>query len=275
MQHQPPSGNALTPTPAALNPLQMLRAVGRAALRVCISVGAFARFTAAAFYACVTPPFYGKMLLRQLRMVGWQSLPVVGLTAVFTGAVLALQIYNGGSRFNAEKIVPAIVLIAVLRELGPVLTGLMTAGRVSAAMAAELGTMRVTEQLDALTTLSVDPMRYLTAPRLLASLIALPLLVLVGDCIAVAGGRLAAVSKLGFNGTVYLNATIEAFIAADLYSGLIKAGIFGGLIALAGCYEGYTCPRGASGVGQAATAAVVRASVLILACNYLVTSFGI
>ena len=252
--------------------LEPLRSLGVSVLQMLAGTGRFARFTATGLAAGLTPPFYGRMFLQQLRRIGWQSLPVVGMTAVFTGAVLALQIYTGGSRFNAERIVPAIVLIAVLRELGPVLTGLMTAGRVSAAMAAELGTMRVSEQIDALTTLSVEPMRYLIAPRLWASLISMPLLVLIGDCIAVAGGRLAAVGKLGFNGTVYLSATVDAFVRADLFSGLIKAAAFGVLISAAGCYDGYHCPRGASGVGRAATSAVVRASVLILASNYVITA---
>lgn len=216
-------------------------------------------------------PFYIKQFFSRLYKIGWLSLPVIGLTAFFTGAVLALQIYIGGSRFNAEQIVPSIVLISILRELGPVLGGLMLAGRVSAALAAEIGTMRVTEQIDALTTLSVKPMKYLVSPSILAGVISLPLLTLVGNSLAVAGGWLVSVNRLGFNSAIYLDNTLKNFVVDDLISGLIKAAVFGFLITLSGCYQGYHSKGGAQGVGKAVTSAVVMGSVLILAFNYLLT----
>ena len=157
------------------------------------------------------------------------------------------------------------------RELGPVLAGLMVAGRVGAAMAAELGTMRVTDQIDALSTLSTHPMKYLVAPRLLAGIVALPLLVVVADILGVMGGFIVSILKLDFNVSSYLTATINFVETDDVVSGLVKAGVFGFLISLMGCYQGYNSKGGAQGVGAATTAAVVSASILILAFDYVLT----
>ena len=162
------------------------------------------------------PPFYPVELGRQLLRIGYFSLPVVGLTALFTGAALALQIYAGGARFNAETVVPSIVAIGIVRELGPVLGGLMVAGRVSSSIAAELGTMRVTEQIDALTTLSTDPMKYLVVPRVLAATLALPVLVAIGDVIGVMGGYLVGVGRLGFDPANYIRNTLDFLEGADV-----------------------------------------------------------
>jgi len=247
------------------------QSIGQATLLFFAVIGRFSLFIAQAIRSFFEMPLYIKQTIIQLYKVGWLSLPVIGLTCLFTGAVLALQIYTGGSRFNAEQIVPSIVLIAILRELGPVLGGLMVAGRVSAAIAAELGTMRVTEQIDAMTTLSTDPMKYLVAPRLIAGIMSLPILVLVGNIIAVAGGWAVSVQRLGFNGSVYLQNTLDSFLWNDLKSGLIKAAFFGFVICLSGCYHGYNSKGGAQGVGRATTNAVVLASILILALNYVLT----
>ncbi|MEL6220551.1 MAG: ABC transporter permease, partial [Pseudomonadota bacterium] len=219
----------------------------------------------------VRPPYYLRELWQQFVRIGYFSLPVVGLTALFTGGALALQIFAGGARFNAESVVPSIVAIGMVRELGPVLGGLMVAGRVSASVAAELGTMRVTEQIDALTTLSTNPMKYLVAPRLLAATLALPVLVLIGDIIGIMGGFLVGVGRLNFNASTYLNTTVDFLEAGDVISGLWKAAAFGFIVALMGCYHGYNSGRGAQGVGRATTNAVVSASVLILAANYVLT----
>jgi phospholipid/cholesterol/gamma-HCH transport system permease protein len=240
---------------------------------MCRTVGNLAVFAGDGAGHVVRPPFYAAEFGRQLLRIGYFSLPVVGLTALFTGAALALQIYAGGARFNAETVVPSIVAIGITRELGPVLGGLMVAGRVSASIAAELGTMRVTEQIDALTTLSTNPMKYLVAPRLLAATLALPALVLVGDIIGIMGGFLVGIGRLGFNAGVYIQTTYEFLELGDVTSGLIKAAVFGFIIALMGCYHGYNSGRGAQGVGRATTNAVVSASILILAANYLLTEF--
>ncbi|MCI4666098.1 MAG: ABC transporter permease [Neomegalonema sp.] len=253
--------------------LTLIAAIGRTVLTLMRQTGAVFLFSISAIAAAFRPPFYLRETLVQLWRIGYESLPVVGLTALFTGAALALQIYVGSSDLNAEAVVPRIVSFAVARELGPVLAGLMVAGRVSASIAAELGTMRVTEQIDALTTLSTDPMRYLVAPRIVAATLALPVLVAVADSIGIFGGYLVGVERLGFNGAIYLKTTTEHLMASDVVSGLWKAAAFGFIIALMGCYHGYNSGRGAQGVGRATTQAVVSACVLILAANYVLTEF--
>ncbi len=251
--------------------LSPLAAIGRVTLSVLAAVGAIAVYAARAVSHVFRPPWYPREMVQQLVQIGWLSLPVVGMTAVFTGGALALQIYAGGSRFNAETVVPSIVAIGIVRELGPVLGGLMVAARVASSIAAEIGTMKVTEQIDALVTLSTHPLKYLTVPRLVAATLAVPVLVAVGDAIGIAGGWLVGVNRLGFNSAVYLQNTYDFLEAWDITSGLIKGAVFGFLIALMGCYHGMTSGRGAQGVGRATKSAVVAASVSILASNYILT----
>lgn len=251
-----------------MNPLAI---IGRVFLSFLRSIGRLGFFTARATSHCFRPPFYWKAFARQLMEIGYYSLPVVGLTAAFTGMVLALQIYIGGSRLNAEGAVATIVVIGITRELSPVLAGLMVAGRIGAAFAAEIGTMRVTEQIDALTTLSTNPFKYLISPRLIAGALMLPFLVFIGDIIGVFGGYLIGIYKLGFNPTSYLTNTLKFLEPMDVISGLVKASVFGYIVALMGCYHGYHSKRGAQGVGSATTNAVVSASILILFSNYIVT----
>ncbi|GAB3125008.1 MlaE family ABC transporter permease [Novispirillum itersonii] len=251
--------------------LDFLALVGRVLLAFFNRVGRLSTFTAMAVFHCLTPPFYPRTLLRQMVEIGYYSLPVVGLTTLFSGMVLALQSHTGFARFAAEGAVATVVVISMTRELGPVLAGLMVAGRVGASMAAEIGTMRVTEQIDALSTLSTNPFKYLIAPRLLAGALMLPLLVLVGDIIGVFGGYLIGTYKLGFNPGNYIQRTWEFLETMDVVSGLVKASTFGFIIALMGCYNGYTSRGGAQGVGQATRNAVVSASILILVFNYLIT----
>ena len=235
------------------------------------TVGRLGMFATAAVSHCARPPFYPRMILRQMLEIGYYSLPVVGLTAIFAGMVLALQSYTGFSRFSAEGAIANVVVVALTRELGPVLAGLMVAGRVGAAMAAEIGTMRVTEQIDALTTLSTNPLKYLVAPRLIAGVTTLPILVFIGDIIGVFGGYLVSVYRLGFNEANYLQRTYEFLQAEDVISGLVKAAVFGFIVTLMGCYHGYHSRGGAQGVGAATTNAVVSASILILCFDYILT----
>jgi phospholipid/cholesterol/gamma-HCH transport system permease protein len=251
--------------------LDGVAALGRGALDVCAVTGRMTIFALVGVSHVVRPPFYGRAFLRALIEIGFFSLPVVALTAVFTGMVLALQSATGLARFSAESAVASLVVLSVTRELGPVLAGLMVAGRVGAAMAAEIGTMRVTDQIDALTTLSTNPVKYLVTPRLIAGLIALPLLVVVADILGVLGGFIIATLKLGFNSGVYLTNTVNFVQTGDVVSGLVKAAVFGFLVALMGCYHGYHSRGGAQGVGSATTSAVVAASVLILATDYVLT----
>ena len=228
-------------------------------------------FIAQIFRLSYKKPFYINEIIIQFYRIGYKSLPVVGLTAFFTGGALALQIFEGGSRFNAQNAVPSIVAIAMVRELGPVLGGLMVAGRVSAALAAEIGTMKVTEQLDALRTLSTDPIKYLVLPRVIASAISLPLLVAIGNTIGIMGGLFVGVSRLNFNSNSYLINTIEFLTVEDITSGLFKATVFGFIISIMGCFNGFRATKGAEGVGRATTNAVVSSSIIILASNYFLT----
>jgi phospholipid/cholesterol/gamma-HCH transport system permease protein len=251
-----------------MNPLAV---IGRVFLSFLASVGDLTLFAGRAILHGVSGPYYPRMILRQMVDIGYYSLPVVGLTAIFTGMVMALQSHTGFSRFEAQSAVATIVVLSMTRELGPVLAGLMVAGRVGASMAAELGTMRVTEQIDALTTLSTDPYKYLVWPRVLAGFLMLPLLVLVADVIGVFGGYIVGIYKLGFSPYDYIHRTFEFLETQDVVSGLVKAAVFGFLVALMGCYQGYNSAGGAQGVGAATTKAVVSASILILTANYVVT----
>jgi len=216
-------------------------------------------------------PFYFKQILDNFIRIGFFSVPVVGMTAIFTGAVLVLQTYTGFSRFSAESTIPTVVVLSITRELGPVLAGLMVAGRVGSSIAAEIATMKVSEQIDALRTLAVNPMRYLVAPRIIACTVVLPLLVIIADIIGIFGGYLVATGKLDFNKALYLTNTVDYLEAQDVISGLVKAAIFGFIIAISGCYSGYHANKGAKSVGTATINAVVMSSVLILFSNYITT----
>ena len=251
--------------------LDLLGRLGRAVLALMALIGRMTIFAASAVSHIVRPPFYPREFFNALMNVGWLSLPVVGLTAIFTGGALALQIYAGGARFNAEAVVPQIVAIGMVRELGPVLVGLMIAARVTSSIAAEIATMKVTEQIDALVTLSTHPMKYLVAPRVLAGLLTVPLLVGVGDIIGIAGGYTVAVQNLGFNPAAYLKNTVNFLQPFDVISSLAKGAAFGFIAAVMGCYFGMQSGRGAQGVGSATKSSVEAAAILILAANFVLT----
>ncbi len=251
--------------------LGFLQSIGRVFLAFMGTAGRLSLFTISATSHCFRAPWYFRIIGRQMIEIGYYSLPVVGLTAVFAGMVLALQSYTGFARFSAEGAIANVVVLSITRELGPVLAGLMVAGRIGAAMAAEIGTMRVTEQIDALTTLSTNPMKYLVAPRLIAGVTMMPFLVFIADIIGVFGGYLVAVYKLGFNPANYLQNTWNFLEISDVISGLVKASAFGFIVTLMGCYHGYNSKGGAQGVGAATTNAVVSASILILCFDYILT----
>lgn len=211
-------------------------------------------------------------LLPIFFQVGVRSVSVVGITGLFIGMVLAVQGFGEFTRFPPMKgWLGAAINGSVIRELGPVLAATMLAGRVGSAIAAELGTMRVTEQIDALSTLSTNPMKFMVAPRLIAGVTMLPLLVVIADIIGVFGGYLVAVYKLGFNPANYLQSTFDALETEDVVSGLVKAAVFGLIVTLMGCYHGYTSRGGAQGVGAATTNAVVSSAILILCFDYILT----
>jgi phospholipid/cholesterol/gamma-HCH transport system permease protein len=251
-----------------MNPLAL---VGRFVIAFLREIGRITDFALQAVPTAFMPPVYLRLIGQQMMRIGYFSLPVVGLTAFFTGGALALQIFVG-SDIGAETLVPQIVVLGITRELGPVMAGLMVAGRVSAAIAAELGTMRVTEQIDALVTLSTNPFKYLVAPRIIAAVLTMPLLVAIADIIGVMGGWVVGVYSLDFNSAAYLRNTTDFLKMGDVTSGLWKAAVFGFIIALMGAYHGYNSKGGAQGVGAATTNAVVSAAILILAANYVMTS---
>jgi len=246
-------------------------AIGRSVMNLLETIGRLTLFILRSLAGIVHPPWFPRLLVRQLVDIGYYSLPVVGMTALFTGMVLALQSYTGFARFNASSAVADVVVLSITRELSPVLAGLMVAGRVGAAIAAEIGTMRVTEQIDALSTLSVNPYKYLIVPRIIAGTLMLPCLVLVGDVIGVYGGYIISIYRLGFSPGHYLHQTWDILKPIDVTSGLTKAATFGFIVTLMGCYHGFNSDRGAQGVGTATTYAVVSASILILIFNYILT----
>ncbi|MFC3615852.1 MlaE family ABC transporter permease [Lutimaribacter marinistellae] len=254
-----------------MSPAAPLGALGRIVLETLARIGRVTIFALDGLSHILRPPFYAREFGLALFGIGWASLPVVGLTAAFSGGALVLQIYAGGARFNAEAVVPQIVAIGIVRELGPVLVGLMVAARVTSSIAAEIATMKVTEQIDALITLSTDPMKYLVAPRLLAALVTVPMLVAIGDLIGIAGGYGVAVWQLGFAPVAYLQTTIDFLEYNDIASSLAKGVAFGGIAAIIGCYFGLRAGNGAQGVGRATKASVETAAMLILAANFLLT----
>ena len=257
--------------PTGINPL---RTIGAATLGMLATIGQLTLFMLNSVSHFVRPPIYFRLIGRQMIDVGYYSLPVVGLTTLFSGMVIALQSYTGATRVTADAAlenVTAVVVLSITRELAPVLAGLMVAGRIGASMAAEIGTMRVTEQIDALTTLSTNPIKYLVVPRIIAGLTMLPLLVLVGDVIGIFGGYVIGVFKLDFNPALYIQKTYNFLEYIDVLSGLVKAAVFGFVVTLLGCYMGYHSSGGAQGVGAATTNAVVASAILILILNYLIS----
>jgi len=225
------------------------------------------------FKQLILPPFEMKNTFKQIIEVGIKSLPVVLITAVFTGMVLALQSYTGFKRFNAEAMVGTVVALSLTRELGPVLTGLIVAGRAGAAIAAELGTMRVTEQIDALETLATNPVKYLIVPRFIAGTIVLPSLTVIADIIGIIGGFMVTVYVLGASPALYWRRTWNYLETTDIYNGLIKACFFGAAIAIISCYKGFYTQGGAEGVGKATTGAVVLSSMTILISDYFLSAW--
>ncbi|MCK4738688.1 MAG: ABC transporter permease [Deltaproteobacteria bacterium] len=220
-----------------------------------------------------TPPFKLRNIFRQMEFVGVNSLFIVLLTGSFTGMVLAMQSYIALNKFGAESLVGTTVALSMTRELGPVLTGLMVTGRAGSAMATELGTMRVSEQIDALYTMAINPVKYLIVPRVIAGVLMLPILVIVADLVGIAGGYLIGVNMLDINSGVYMARTEEYLQMSDIFNGLIKAAVFGLLISLSACYQGFNAKGGAEGVGKCTTQAVVMGSVMVLISDFLLTTF--
>ncbi|HEV7784329.1 MAG TPA: ABC transporter permease [Thermoanaerobaculia bacterium] len=234
-------------------------------------MGRFFQMVGRIFAWTPRPPYDWRELLRQMVKVGVDSVPVVLLTALFTGMVLALQTFSVLSRFKAESFVGSLVALSMVRELSSVLSGLIVSGRAGSAMGAELGTMRVTEQIDALEVMATDPVHYLVVPRVWASTIMLPLLVIMGNGVGIMGGYIVAVVLMGANPVSYLDKSFQYMDSRDLFSGVIKAAVFGFLLAAIGCQQGFYTTGGAEGVGKSTTAAVVVASIAILISDFFLT----
>ena len=255
--------------------IRIFNLIGKMSLGTTENLGKISLFFFMSFFWLFKKPFYFKQFIYQFLDIAFYSLPVVGLTTFFSGMVLALQTFSGFDNFNDESTISKIVLTSILRELGPVLAGLMVCGRVGAKMAAEIATMKVSNQIDALETLSTRPMQFLISTRLLASIIAVPFLVFIGNIIGVFGGFVVATFKLDLNPVLYVVSTIENFNSIDLMQGLIKALIFGIIISIISCYFGFNASGGAEGVGRATTISVVTSSTLILTSTYFVTALFI
>jgi len=251
--------------------MNFLERIGRVFIRLFEETGLWFRMLLRTIVWTFRRPFEGLEWLRQMVRVGVDSIPVVFLTTMFTGMVMALQTYNGFHRVHAENFVGSVVALAMLRELSPVLVALMVTGRVGSSMAAEIGTMRVTEQLDALQSLATDPVQYLFVPRVIAGIVMLPLLTILGDALGVGGGYLVGVKLMGANPVVYQQNTYQFLHMNDIWSGLIKSAFFGLILTLTGCVRGYYTSGGAEGVGRATTAAVVSASLIILLTDFFLT----
>ena len=251
---------------------EFFESIGKWAGMIVSSAGGMALMLFQAIMWMFIPPLKVRNIFKQMEFVGVKSLFVVVLTGAFTGAVMALQSYNALKRFGAESLVGPTVALSMARELGPVLTGLMVTGRAGSAMATELGTMRVTEQIDALYTMAVNPVKYLVSPRILAGVLMLPVLAIVTDFIGVVGGYVVGVKMLGINSGVYIGRTVDFVKPQDIFDGLIKAAVFGLILSLVACYHGFNTVGGAAGVGDSATKSVVLGCVLILMSDYFLTS---
>jgi phospholipid/cholesterol/gamma-HCH transport system permease protein len=250
---------------------RFLETVGRVILRLLEEIGRFFIMLGRILFWALRPPYDIRELFRQMVRVGVDSIPVVFLTMLFTGMVLSLQAYNGFARFGAESLVGSVIALSLMRELSPVLSVLMVTGRVGSSMAAEIGSMRVTEQIDALEALATEPVHYLFVPRVIASVLMMPLLVVMGDVVGMYGGYFVAVNLLGSNPGAYYESQFSRLDMIDFTSGLIKAAAFGLIFSVVACVRGYYTEGGAEGVGRSTTQAVVASSLTILLVDFFLT----
>jgi len=252
--------------------LEFLTNIGNRTISFLYFLGGLTKLSAQTFIMTFMPPFKKQRFLEQAKKAGVDSLPIVTLVALFIGIILALQTAYQMQRLGSEMYIANIVALSLVRELGPVITALVVAGRVGAAIAAEIGSMQVTEQIDALETLATSPIQYLVVPRFLALSIMLPLLTLYADIVGIFGGYLICVTKLGVSASMYFNLTFDSLLFKDLFSGLFKTVIFGMIIAFVCCYEGFNVEGGAEGVGKATTHAVVASFILIITADCFITA---
>lgn len=256
-------------------PAALLGSIGNIVLQVLSDIGGMAQLGVQLVFLSVQPPFRWGNLLASMDAIGFGSLSVVLLTALFSGAVFSVQLTLAFALFNAESLVGASIALSLARELAPVLTALMVTGRAGSAIATELGTMRVTEQIDALATMAVDPRQFLLVPRVVAAVLTLPMLTLVFNLVALLAAALVSVQLEGISEAAFWARVPYWVDMSDIVGGLIKSAVFGLVLSLSGCYKGFFASGGARGVGLATTQAVVLASVLILVLDYLLTTLMI
>jgi phospholipid/cholesterol/gamma-HCH transport system permease protein len=252
--------------------VEILNSLGASVLALCSLMGSFTLFLFDTIKAAFTTKLKMKKLIAQTEEIGFNSMVIVILTGTFAGAVLALQTYIGVRRYGGEEFVGPVVALSMTRELGPVITGLMVAGRSGSAIAAEIGTMRITEQIDALKTLCINPLQYLVVPRIIAGTLVMPLLTVFSMMCGVVGGYFIATSVLGLNGNQYINGIKKYLEFSDITNGLIKSAVFGFILTWVGAYKGFYASGGARGVGLATTQSVVMGSILLLMANYFLTA---
>ncbi len=252
--------------------LNIVAYIGRISLNLLDNIGEKIVFIVISIISFFLKPVYYHNFFKQFIEIAFFSLPVVALTSIFSGMVLAIQTYIGFARFSAEGAIANVLVVALTRELAPVLSALMVAGRISGAIAAEIGTMRVSEQIDALYTMGVNPIKYLITPRIIAGILALPVLVFFADVLGIFGGMLVSVLQLNFNATMFLQDTLNFLVIQDVVSGLVKASVFGLIITSIGCFYGYFATGGAKGVGSSTTMAVVMSCILIFLFDYILTN---
>jgi phospholipid/cholesterol/gamma-HCH transport system permease protein len=258
-------------------PVARVGALGRNTIGLVQEMGAFALFLVSAFAKIFVPPFKVARILQQVHFIGMKSLLIVGLTALFTGMVLGLQGYYALVKYGSESGLGTAVALSLIRELGPVLTALMVTGRAGSSIAAEIGIMRISEQIDALDTMDIDPVKFLVSPRLAGAILSFPLLTAIFDVIGVIGGYISGVILMGVNSGTYIGHMEAGVVMQDVSSGFVKSIVFAFIVATVCCYQGYTVHTrregfGARGVSYATTAAVVLSSVLVLIFDYVVTS---
>jgi phospholipid/cholesterol/gamma-HCH transport system permease protein len=249
----------------------MLTYLGRSTLTTLGYFGEVAMLARDAVVSMIRAPIRWRLVMEQIAKIGAGSQLIVAVTGLFTGAVFAAQLYFQMHKFGMDSSVGSVTAIAMFRELGPALTGLMVAGRVGASMAAEIGTMKVTEQVDALRALGVHPVDYLVVPRALATMISMPLLVALACALSVVASYIVAVPIMGISEAPYMRNLVNWVQIQDVYKALIKGGVFASIIAFVACREGLNAENGAEGVGRAPTEAVVISSLAILIMNFVLT----
>lgn len=252
--------------------IQFFLTIGKNIIIFMYFLGGLVKLAMQSFALAFIPPFKKDRIIEQAKKCGVDSLFIVSLIALFIGVIMALQTAYQMQRLGSEMYIGTIVALSLVRELGPVITALIVAGRVGAAYAAEIGSMQVTEQIDALETFATNPIKYLVVPRLLALMVMLPLLTLYANIIGIFGGYLICVYKLGISSSMYMNISFDALLYKDLFTGLLKTVFFGMIIALVGCYEGFNVEGGAEGVGKATTRAVVITFILIITTDCFFTA---